>query len=464
MVPDAPGKLIAGKYELVSPAGEGGMAVVWKALTRGAGSFAKPVAIKRIQSGKHADPAFIKMFEEEARVGSQLQHPNIVQITDFGTDDDSGYFLVMEWVEGLDMFQWVRSFPRALRTTPWPLVAAIGIEVLRALAAAHERIDAKGQPAPVYHRDVSPSNILLGTNGTVKLTDFGLARAMDRASMTRPNVIKGKLAYCAPELITGAKASPQSDVFALGVVLWEALAQRRLFTGKNDLEVLLAVRKGQVPDVTETRPDVPPALAAAIHHSLESDPTNRFENAKAMARALASVLRSTTEQADAEPLGASVRAARSRLGKDPVESADANAPTVASAPVPNLPQPRADQPTPRSPLRPPSGLKPPSPIRSAPVEARAPLSVAELSMSDVEVVLDKPKEREVELSVSDVEIDVEVDKTKAVARFAKPSELPAPGTAEEEPAGDAARGANAPRGLWQSDDKSVAMPLVQKKK
>src|SRR5437764_9906102 len=157
---DAPGKLIAGKYELLMAAGEGGMAVVWKAIARGAGSFAKQVAVKRIQAGKTADPSFIKMFEEEARVGSQLEHPNIVHIMDFGREPDGGYYLVMEWCEGLDMFQWVRSFQRAAgagqgpRPTPWPLVAAIGIEVLRGLGAAHERVMQDNSPAPVYHRDV----------------------------------------------------------------------------------------------------------------------------------------------------------------------------------------------------------------------------------------------------------------------------------------------------------------------
>ena len=325
MPPDVAGKLIAGKYELLIPAGEGGMAVVWKAIARGAGSFAKQVAVKRIQSGKTADPSFIKMFEEEARVGSQLDHPNIVHILDFGQDEEGGYYLVMEWCEGLDMFQWVRSHSRPgpngapPRATPWPLVAAIGVEVTRGLSAAHERVTMDGTAAPVYHRDVSPSNIMLGSNGSVKLTDFGLARAMDRASMTRPNVIKGKLAYCAPELITGAKPSSQTDVFALGVVLWEALAQRRLFVGKNDLEVLLAVRKGDVPDLRESRPDVPTSLAEAVRMSLATDPEKRFRDAREMARALAAVLREASEPVDAEPLGAAVKAARKRLGKDSIE-------------------------------------------------------------------------------------------------------------------------------------------------
>ena len=401
--PDAPGKLIAGKYELLMAAGEGGMAVVWKAIARGAGSFAKQVAVKRIQAGKTADPSFIKMFEEEARVGSQLEHPNIVHIMDFGRDEDGGYYLVMEWCEGLDMFQWVRSFQRPAapgagpRPTPWPLVSAIGIEVLRGLSAAHERVMQDGAPAPVYHRDVSPSNILLGSNGTVKLTDFGLARAMDRASMTRPNVIKGKLAYCAPELITGAKPSARSDIFALGVVLWEALAQRRLFTGKNDLEVLLAVRKGDVPGLMGERSDIPATLAEVIQSSLTQNPDERFQTAREMARALAAVLRTTTEQADAEPLGASVKAARVRLGKDAVDSL---AGTVKATMA--MPEPKVDL-----------GLA-----------RETEKSSEDLSMSDVEVM-------EAELT----QRKQPVDSVKAP-----------------------------PKGLFKNEGPSVAMPLTNKKK
>jgi serine/threonine-protein kinase len=311
---DRPGKVIAGRYELLEPAGEGGMAVVWRALVRGAGKFARPVALKRIHAAKNADQHMVKLFEEEARVGAGLHHPNIVQILDFGVDDDGDYFLAMEWIDGLDLHHWARSHPRGIKPTPWPLATAIGVEVLRGLAAAHERVDEAGRVSPVFHRDVSPSNVLLGTNGTVKLTDFGLARAMDRASMTRPNVIKGKLAYCAPELVTGAKASAQSDLFALGVVLWETLAQQRLFTGKNDLEVLLSVRKGEIPRLSELRTDLPAALELAVHQALEPDPKDRFEDAKSMARALAAILRSHPEPVDAEPLGRSVREARDRLG------------------------------------------------------------------------------------------------------------------------------------------------------
>lgn len=321
---DAPGKVIAGKYELVSAAGEGGMAVVWKAVARGPGASPKMVAIKRIQHGRNADPAFVAMFEEEARVGIELCHPNIVRILDFGVDKAGGYYLVMEWVEGLDMFQWVRAHFPGIRETPWRLVVAIGVEVCRALAAAHERHDARGELVPVYHRDVSPSNVLLGTSGVVKLGDFGLARAMDRASMTRPNVIKGKLAYCAPELVQGSKPSAQSDLFSLGVVLFEALTQRRLFTGKNDLEVLLAIRRAEIPPLDALRTGLPGALSAVMATALAPTPEARFMSASEMARALLAILRSESDEGSCEALGASVRHARARLSEPEHMGAEAS--------------------------------------------------------------------------------------------------------------------------------------------
>jgi serine/threonine-protein kinase len=319
MTVDTPGRIIAGKYELVSCAGEGGMAVVWKAVIRDAAGAGRAVAVKRLHPASDADPHFVKLFEEEARVGSHLRHPNIVQVLDFGLDEEGSYYLVMEWVEGLDMLQWIQSFSRAAERIAWPLVAAIGIEVCRALSAAHERVDERGVPAPVYHRDVSPSNVLLSMSGAVKLGDFGLARAMDRARMTDPNVIKGKLAYCAPELIKGGAPSPQTDLYALGVVLWEALAQRRLFTGKNDFDVLLAVVKNEIPRLETIRSDLPPSLTAAVHRALAFDPVARFMSATEMAQALTDVLGPERSRGTTELLGESVRAARIRLGKDRLE-------------------------------------------------------------------------------------------------------------------------------------------------
>src|SRR4051794_14987511 len=154
-----------GKYELVEPVGEGGMAHVWRGLTHGASGFTKLVAIKRVKRELAQDPSFAAMFVEEARVVSALQHPNIVQIFDFDQDDSGGFFIVMEWIEGLDIEHWVRAHELGRARSPWHLTTAIAVEVLRAVTAAHERVDEQGKSAPVIHRDINPANIMLGVSG-----------------------------------------------------------------------------------------------------------------------------------------------------------------------------------------------------------------------------------------------------------------------------------------------------------
>lgn len=305
--------LLVGKYELLEPAGEGGMASVWRALTHGAEGFTKKVAVKRVLPGLARDTKFAQMFVEEARVVSDLQHPNIVQVHDFDRDEEGNYFIVMEWVEGLDLGRYIRAYLRVGERTRWDYCAAIGIEALRALAAAHDREDDDGNPAPVIHRDVTPSNILIGRNGVVKLADFGLARATDRASMTKPGTVKGKLSYMAPEVLTGQKANFRTDIYCLGIVLWEALAGRRLYAGGTDLDVIMRVREGKVPALTEVRDDVPSVLAEIVHCALEKEPQARFSAAGEMQRALAAILRQHPERTDATEIGRSVQAAIAAL-------------------------------------------------------------------------------------------------------------------------------------------------------
>lgn len=305
------GEWIAGKYELLAQLGEGGMANVWRGVTHGAAGFTRKVAIKRVLPKLAVDSGFAAMFVEEARVVSELQHPNIVQVHDFDLDKNGRYFIVMEWVEGLDLDTWVKSFGES--PTPWPLVAAIGIEVLRALGAAHERRDETGRPAPVIHRDVTPANILLGIHGIVKLADFGLARAMDRASMTAPGMVKGKLSYLAPELLEGQPAGVRTDLYGLGIVMWECLTGKRLFAGGGPGQVVMRVREGQVPSLRDARSDLPPSLVEVVHCALSRNPQDRFEAAAEMQRALSAILRTHPEPTDARPLGASVREAQERL-------------------------------------------------------------------------------------------------------------------------------------------------------
>jgi eukaryotic-like serine/threonine-protein kinase len=238
-----------------------------------------------------------------------------VQCYDFCTDDEGAYYLVMEWVEGLDLGSFVRAFRESGMTMPWPLVVAIGIGSLRGLGAAHERRRDDGTAAPVIHRDVSPHNILLGINGVVKLTDFGLARARDRVySLTAPGTVKGKLSYLAPEVTLGLPASPQSDLFGMGTVLWEALAGIRLFDARTDLEVFKQIRNCEIRPLARMRPDLPPELVAAIEKALTKDPKDRYPSARHMAFELAEILKLAEQTTDAQQaLGTQVVDARRRL-------------------------------------------------------------------------------------------------------------------------------------------------------
>ncbi|MFT3692352.1 MAG: serine/threonine-protein kinase [Kofleriaceae bacterium] len=305
-------QLIDGKYQLVEVAGEGGMATVYKAVQKGAAGFQRTVAIKHIKPEYRALKNYIDMFIEEARVGSELAHPNIVQVHDFVSQGGS-YYLVMEWVEGVDLGAFIRINREANQEISWPFAVAMGIGTLRGLGAAHARIGADGLPAPVIHRDVSPHNVLLGINGVVKLSDFGLAKARDRiASLTAPGTVKGKLSYLAPEVTFGRPNSPQSDLFGVGSVIWETLAGERLFDGKNDVEIFKKIRACKIPPIAERRPDVPPALSAVLDLALAADPANRYANATEFVTALSQVMKQAVGVDPGSTLGQAVREARMR--------------------------------------------------------------------------------------------------------------------------------------------------------
>ncbi|MGE5185021.1 MAG: serine/threonine protein kinase [Acidobacteriota bacterium] len=332
------GTLIDGKYQLVAVAGEGGMATVYKAVQKGAAGFQRTVAIKHIKPEFRAIKNYVDMFIEEARVGSELAHPNIVQVHDFLAQDGS-YYLVMEWVEGIDLGHFIRLHRDAGEHVAWPLAIAMGIGTLRGLSAAHGRLAADGTPAPVIHRDVSPHNILLGINGVVKLSDFGLARARDRvASMTAPGTVKGKLSYLAPEVSFGKPNTAQSDLFGVGNIIWETLTAERLFDGKNDVEIFKKIRACKVPPVLERRPDVPQALAAVLDIALAPDPNHRYGSANEFAHALSQVMKLAVGVDPANALGAAVRELRARQAVAP--AVDQHASTETQTPMPAVTKPR----------------------------------------------------------------------------------------------------------------------------
>ncbi len=285
------GRLVGGKYQLKELAGEGGMATVWKGLMRGAGNFTRIVAIKKMKPEFHAMQSYIDMFMEEARVGGVIRHPNIVQVVDFLQDEQDNYYMIMEWIDGVDLNEFHKAFRQSKEILPWGLVAIVGIGALRALAAAHERLDEKGKPVPIIHRDVSPQNLLLSRDGEVKLSDFGLALAKDRVmAMTAPGMVKGKLSYLAPESLLGTTANPRTDIFAVGTVLWESLSGKKLFAGTDDVEVYKKLRECEVPPLAELRPGIPQPMVDIINKALAPDPEDRFSSAREFALALSRVL------------------------------------------------------------------------------------------------------------------------------------------------------------------------------
>ncbi len=284
-------KLLGAKFKLEEIAGSGGMADVWRATMRGPGRFRRTVAIKHMHSHLKDNPQFREMFFEEARVGAQLQDGNIVQVYDF-LEEEGEYYMVMEWIEGINLATYIHYINHIRSRTRWELVAAIGIGVLRGLAAAHERIDEHNRQVPILHRDVSPHNVLISVKGPAKLIDFGLALASDRLSApTPPDVAKGKLAYLAPEVLRGEKATYSSDLFAVGNLMWETLAGRKLFTGADDREIYTKITGGDIEPLGRIRPDIPRGLVKVINKALQVSPKDRFASAREMALALTNVLR-----------------------------------------------------------------------------------------------------------------------------------------------------------------------------
>ncbi len=315
---------VGGRYGLVEVIGVGGMATVWRAVQHGSAGFSREVALKKMRPEFAALQHYLAMFLEESRVGSELQHPNLVQVYDLCEDDEGALYLVMEWVRGLDLNSFVRSFEEG--RTPWALVVAIGVGALRGLAAAHERRTRDGQRSPIIHRDVSPHNLLLGLDGVVKLGDFGCAFARDRLNrLTGPGIVKGKLRYLPPEAARCEAPTVAGDVFSMGAVLWEALVGRQLFEGA-DLDVFRMLAAGQIARLDERRTDLPPELVRVVHRALAFHPQDRYETAREMAHELAHLLRGVVSRSDAQShLRREVEAARLRLGvvarSQPVELA-----------------------------------------------------------------------------------------------------------------------------------------------
>ncbi|MEL6184985.1 MAG: serine/threonine-protein kinase [Myxococcota bacterium] len=279
-----------GPYTLVKKLATGGMAEIWLARQRGAHDFAKFLAVKKILAHLAEQPAFVNMFMDEARTCSQLSHPNIVHIHDFGRAEGT-YFIAMEYIAGenLAAIAW-RGVKRG-RPFPPALAAKVVADASKALHYAHTLRGDDGRPLSIVHRDVSPQNLLVTYEGEVKVVDFGIAKANSRTEHTKTGMLKGKFSYMSPEQCVGAPVDHRSDIFALGILLYELCTGKRLFKHESELMILEMITKRQVVAPSEVSPNISPDLERIILKALQKDPNARFQSAQAMQLALEDHLR-----------------------------------------------------------------------------------------------------------------------------------------------------------------------------
>jgi serine/threonine-protein kinase len=253
-------------------------------------------AVKRLHPHLVTDDSAREMFREEARIGGFLAHPNIVGVIDFG-EDVHGPFLVMDFVEGLSLASLMEITRTRGEALPGEVALRLGAGMARGLDAVHHATDSSGEPLGLVHRDLSPRNVLLGYDGSIRITDFGIARATGRALRTTTGVVKGTVGYLAPERLRFEECGPQSDLFSLGVVLYELLAGERLYSG-GSVEAARSILSGSAPDIGEVRPETPPAIADLLFRLLARDPGDRPASASEVAHELESVLAEEVEPVD----------------------------------------------------------------------------------------------------------------------------------------------------------------------
>ncbi len=267
-----------GKYTLIDRIAVGGMAEIFLARQAGIENFEKTIVIKRIRPHLSKQPNFVKMFLNEAKLAAQLNHPNIVQIYDLGRIGES-YFIAMEYVFGRDMR---RIIPKADSLgIPFPMVYALKIasSVCEGLYYAHQKTDTYGVALNIVHRDVTPENIFVSFDGTVKVLDFGIAKAANQIEQTRAGEIKGKLSYMSPEQCMGKHLDNRSDLFSLGTVLYEWLTGFKLFTGDSEVAILKSITEGKIYAPSYFKADIPEGVEAILMKALEKDRERRYQTA-----------------------------------------------------------------------------------------------------------------------------------------------------------------------------------------
>src|SRR6476659_3776419 len=269
-----------GKYELVSRLAAGGMAEIFLARTKSIQGFEKYLVIKRILGHRTQDPEFVRMFLDEARVAATLDHPNIVQIYDVGHVDNE-YFIAMEYLRGHNLIEIVRAGAKLGYSKP-PLehVMSMLSGVCAGLHYAHDKRDFQGRSLEIVHRDVTPQNVVVTFDGAVKVVDFGIAKAATREVETLAGTLKGKIGYMSPEQCRGQSVDRRSDVFAVGIILYELTTGKRLYHERSDFETLKKIIEGPVPSPRDILPFYPAALNTIVTRCLQKSADDRYQTAR----------------------------------------------------------------------------------------------------------------------------------------------------------------------------------------
>ena len=279
-----------GKYYLLERVNIGGMAEIFKAKAFGVEGFERLLAVKKILASIAEDESFINMFIDEAKIAGQLNHPNIAQIFDLGKVDDS-YFIALEYISGKDLKTIFERGRRIGEKVSIPRVCYTIMKVCDGLGHAHHKKDAQGRDLDIVHRDVSPQNILLSYSGEVKIIDFGIAKAQGKTSETQIGILKGKFSYMSPEQVRGLHVDRRSDLFSLGIVLYELLTLERLFLGDSDFDTLEKIRKVEMSPPSLYNPHIPKELEDIVLRALAKSPEDRFQDTHEFADALEQFMR-----------------------------------------------------------------------------------------------------------------------------------------------------------------------------
>ncbi|MBL8604783.1 MAG: serine/threonine protein kinase [Myxococcales bacterium] len=297
-----------GKYSLIARLGQGGMAEAHLAMLQGNMGFQKLVVVKKMHASLGHDEHFVKMFVDEARLAARLNHPNVVSTQEVG-EIDGQYFIAMEYLEGLSLDRIVRKYLADGAGVPMGLLLRVGTDALDGLHHAHELRDFDGRPLQVVHRDVTPSNLFVTLDGVAKVLDFGIAKATLQDEATRTGMLKGKLAYMAPEQFYPNPIDRRTDLWSMGVLLWEMTTGRRLFKGPNDAVTYKNIMGMALPSVRDFRRDAPLGLDAVLAKSLARDRDQRYATAEAMRQDLEAVIQAELSGATRNDVAGEMRQA-----------------------------------------------------------------------------------------------------------------------------------------------------------